>query len=52
MAGFILLLNIFGLIFTFVCFIARGYMADFVELKGESKPFFLLYITRDKKIIY
>ena len=46
MAGFILLLNIFGLIFTFMCFIARGYMADFVELKGESKPFFLLYITR------
>ena len=46
MAGIILLLNIFGLIFTFMCFIARGYMADFVELKGESKPFFLLYIAR------
>ena len=35
MAGFILLLNILGLIFTVMCFIARRYMADFVELKGE-----------------
>lgn len=40
MAGLILLLNIFGLIFTVMCFIAQGYGADFVEFKGESKPFF------------
>lgn len=49
MARFILLLNIFGLIFTFMCFIARGYMADFVELKGESELFFFFILHADKK---